>query len=99
MASSRPDLTRSERPTKRSLTLRGHRTSVSLEPCFWEALRRLAALQGRSVNDLAAEIDAARVANDPGVSLASALRTLLLKAALDGRLAARPFAEAADEPE
>ena len=79
-----------ERPTKRSLTLRGHRTSVSLEPCFWEALRRLAAQKGRSVNDLAAEIDAARAAQDPGVSLASALRTHLMKAALAGGLSTSP---------
>lgn len=79
-----------ERPIKRSLTLRGHRTSVSLEPVFWTALKRLAASEGRSVNDLAAEIDARRVAADPGASLASALRTLLLKAALDGRLRKEP---------
>ena len=47
-------------PEKRSLTLRGHRTSVSLEPGFWEALRTAAARHGRSVNALAAEVDAAR---------------------------------------
>lgn len=76
-----------ERPEKRSLTLRGHRTSVSLEPVFWQALRRLAAQEGRSVNDLAAQIDAERAAEDPTVSLASVIRTRLLRAALEGRLA------------
>ncbi len=48
------------RPEKHSLTLRGHRTSVSLEAEFWEAFREIAAAEGKSVNALAAEIDAAR---------------------------------------
>ena len=73
------------RPEKRSLTLNGHRTSVSLETPFWEALRTLAAAEGRSVNALAAEIDAERARRDPTVSLASALRVRLLAAAREGR--------------
>ena len=48
------------RPVKRSLTLRGHRTSVSLEEPFWRAFREIAAAEGRPINALAAEIDAAR---------------------------------------
>lgn len=64
------------RPRKHSLTLRGHRTSVSLEPEFWAAFRRLAAEEGRPINDLAAEIDAAR-GEDRG--LASAIRVYVLK--------------------
>jgi predicted DNA-binding ribbon-helix-helix protein len=66
----------SGRPEKHSLTLRGHRTSVSLEPEFWAAFRRLAARRGRAINDLAAEIDAAR--GDQG--LASAIRVHVLQA-------------------
>ena len=97
MSSDKNDPAQSEKPTKRSLTLRGHRTSVSLEPCFWEALRKLAGRQGRSINDLAAEIDAERVATAPGVSLASALRTRLMKAALDGRLGPQDGAALRDE--
>ena len=65
-------------PAKRSLVLRGHRTSVSLEDEFWEAFRALAALEGRSLNDLAAEIDAAR---GPRRGLASAIRVHVLRAA------------------
>jgi len=65
----------SDRPVKRSLTLRGHRTSVSLEAAFWDEFRRLAAVQGKSVNALAAEIDAART---PPASLASAIRVWVL---------------------
>lgn len=72
-----------ERPEKRSLTLRGHRTSLSLEPSFWAALKTLAARQGRSVNAVVAEIDAARAAADPSVSLTSAIRVRLLHAAHD----------------
>ncbi|MEM7614396.1 MAG: ribbon-helix-helix domain-containing protein [Pseudomonadota bacterium] len=47
-------------PRKRSLTLKGHRTSVSLEDPFWEAFQTIARRDGKAVNKLAAEIDAAR---------------------------------------
>lgn len=63
------------RPVKRSLTLRGHRTSVSLEEPFWQAFREIARAQSRPINALAAEIDAAR---DPATGLASALRLYVL---------------------
>lgn len=65
------------RPVKHSLTLSGHRTSVSLEPEFWAAFRALARGRGRALNDLAAEIDADR--GDRG--LASAIRVAVLRAA------------------
>lgn len=66
------------RPAKHSLTLRGHSTSVSLEPEFWRAFRAIAAADGRAVNDLAAEIDAARGPR----GLASAIRVYVLERAL-----------------
>ena len=69
------------RPKKHSLTLRGHRTSVSLEDEFWSAFREIAARDGRAINDLAAEIDEAR-GTDTG--LASAIRLFVL-ADLRGR--------------
>ena len=47
-------------PRKRSLTLRGHRTSVSLEDAFWDTFREIAAEERKPINALAAEIDAAR---------------------------------------
>jgi predicted DNA-binding ribbon-helix-helix protein len=62
------------RPTKHSLTLHGHRTSVTLEPEFWQAFCQIARDRGMSVNALAAEVDDAR--NDQG--LASALRLFVL---------------------
>jgi len=63
------------RPEKRSLTLRGHRTSVSLEAAFWEAFREIARAEGKALNALAAEIDAAR---GPETGLASAIRLHVL---------------------
>ena len=66
-------------PVKHSLTLRGHRTSVSLEEPFWREFRRIAASEGRALNELAAEIDAARA---PGTGLASAIRVFVLERAL-----------------
>ena len=64
------------RPQKRSLTLRGHRTSVSLEDEFWQAFRDIAAESGQPINVLAAEIDANR-GTDSG--LASAIRLFVLR--------------------
>ncbi|UWQ35808.1 ribbon-helix-helix domain-containing protein [Leisingera aquaemixtae] len=64
------------RPKKHSLTLRGHRTSVSLEDEFWDAFREIAAREDRAINDLAAEIDEIR-GEDCG--LASAIRLFVLK--------------------
>lgn len=66
----------SARPVKRSLTLRGHRTSVSLEEEFWHAFRDIAAARGLPINALAAEIDAARGME---TGLASAIRVHVLK--------------------
>jgi len=67
-------------PVKRSLILRGHRTSVSLEDPFWREFRRIAAEDGRALNDLAAAIDAAR---DPETGLASAIRVFVLERVLE----------------
>jgi len=64
-----------QRPQKRSLTLKGHRTSVSLEDAFWDAFRDIAQQNNRAINDLAAEIDALR-GTDCG--LASAIRLFVL---------------------
>lgn len=71
----------SERPTKRSLTLRGHRTSVSLEDEFWTAFRRIADADGLAINELAAQIDAERGAD---IGLASAIRLFVLRRTQSG---------------
>jgi predicted DNA-binding ribbon-helix-helix protein len=67
------------RPVKRSLTLRGHRTSVSLEDIFWDQFRQIAEVKGKTINGLAAEIDEGR----GDVGLASALRVYVLETALN----------------
>lgn len=72
----------SGRPVKRSLTLKGHRTSVSLEDEFWKAFRAAAEEEGQTLNALAAEIDAGR----GDVGLASAIRVWVLQ-----RLQRRPL--------
>lgn len=71
----------SDGPLKRSLTLRGHRTSVSLEEPFWRELRHAAEAEGLSLNALAQRIDEGRGA----VGLASAIRVWVLDRALGGR--------------
>jgi predicted DNA-binding ribbon-helix-helix protein len=67
----------SGRPVKHSLTLKGHRTSVSLEAEFWDAFQSLARSRGKSLNELAAEVDAGRSGD---VGLASAIRVWVLRA-------------------
>jgi predicted DNA-binding ribbon-helix-helix protein len=64
-----------QRPVKHSLTLRGHRTSVSLEAEFWQAFREIAAQRGITINALAIEVDEARQTN---IGLASAIRVYVL---------------------
>lgn len=63
------------RPVKRSLTLRGHRTSVSLEDVFWDAFRAIAQNDGKTINGLAAEIDEGR----GDIGLASAIRVYVFE--------------------
>ncbi len=64
------------RPVKHSLTLRGHRTSVSLENEFWQAFRAIATERGLTLNQLAVEVDESR---DGDVGLASAIRVYVLR--------------------
>jgi len=61
---------------KRSVTLAGHRTSLSLEAEFWQALKAAARADGLSLNALIARIDRERSGN-----LSSAVRVYLLKRA------------------
>ncbi len=69
----------SGRPVKHSVTLRGHRTSVSLEAVFWQEFRRIASARGLTLNALAVEVDEAR---ESDIGLASAIRVFVLAAAL-----------------
>ncbi len=64
-------------PVKRSVTIAGHETSISLEPVFWDALREAAEEFALPVNALVAQIDAERVEADDPANLASAIRVWL----------------------
>ncbi|MEO1280659.1 MAG: ribbon-helix-helix domain-containing protein [Pseudomonadota bacterium] len=61
-------------PKKRSFTIRGHRTSVSLEDEFWDCLKEIAKRDGTTTAALITKIDAER----SQVGLSSAVRTYIL---------------------
>jgi len=65
---------------KRSLTIAGHRTSIALEPEFWDGLEALAARRGLRLTALVEEIDRER----EGPNLSSALRVAVLRDAQAG---------------
>ncbi|ABS64053.1 arylsulfate sulfotransferase-like protein [Parvibaculum lavamentivorans DS-1] len=62
---------------KRSVTIAGHRTSISLERPFWDVLKELACTEKTSVNELVRRIDTRR---DGQGSLSSAIRLYVLNA-------------------
>ena len=65
-------------PTKRSVTIAGHETSISLEPLFWRALERAAEDEGLPINALIARIDVERLEASGGApNLTSAIRQWL----------------------
>lgn len=59
---------------KHSVTIAGHRTSISLERCFWRHLRAIAVEQNLSLNELVRQLDEAR-----GGSLSGAIRAYVLQ--------------------
>ncbi|MGH6946973.1 MAG: ribbon-helix-helix domain-containing protein [Kiloniellales bacterium] len=63
---------------KRSVTLAGHRTSLSIEEPFWVALKKMAAEDRISINALVARIDADRIEVRPACNLSSAVRLYIL---------------------
>jgi predicted DNA-binding ribbon-helix-helix protein len=73
------------RPRKRSVTIAGHETSVSLEPMFWDALDAAAVEESLPLNALIARIDVERLdASGRGPNLTSALRQWLFARARRG---------------
>lgn len=66
-------------PVKRSITIAGHQTSISLEPVFWQALEAAAGARGLPLSALVAEIDAVRVGVGDPPNLGSALRCWLFE--------------------
>ncbi|EXS70085.1 ribbon-helix-helix domain-containing protein [Sphingobium sp. Ant17] len=68
-------------PVKRSVTIAGHQTAISLEPIFWDALRLAAQRTQLPINALIAQIDVMRMAAADPPNLASAIRCWLFAAA------------------
>jgi len=64
-------------PVKRSVEIAGHKTSISLEPLFWDMLRAAAQDEGIPLNALVARIDAERIEAETPPGLASAIRVWL----------------------
>ena len=64
-------------PTKRSVTIAGHETSISLEPAFWTALEGAAVERALPLNALIAAIDVERLGSAPPPNLTSAIRQWL----------------------
>ena len=65
-------------PVKRSVAIAGHKTSISLEPLFWDMLREAAARRDIPIARLVAEIDAERIRSQTPPGLASAIRIWLV---------------------
>lgn len=66
-------------PVKRSVAIAGHKTSISLEPIFWDMLRTAAAAEGIAIAALVARIDAERIKSSTPPGLASAIRVWLVR--------------------
>ena len=60
-------------PVKRSIAIAGHKTSISLEPVFWDALREAARDEDLPVSALVARIDAERIQAEPPPCFASVI--------------------------
>lgn len=71
-------------PAKRSVEIAGHKTSITLEPVFWDMLRDAARDRGLPVNAIVAQIDAERLDAAEPTGLASAIRQWLVGPQQDG---------------
>ena len=65
-------------PVKRSVQIEGHKTSISLEPLFWDMLRDAATREGVAINALVARIDEERIRAEHPCGLAGAIRIWLV---------------------
>lgn len=86
-------------PVKRSVEIAGHKSSISLEPIFWELLKRAAAEQRLPINALVARIDARRLDAPSPPGLASAVRVWLASRFAGEQVEPRPVEPQPSEPE
>ena len=70
---------------KRSVTLQGHATSITLEDEFWDQLVKIAKQKNQSIASLIDEIDEQRLQTADG-GLSSAIRVYILNSLLSERL-------------
>lgn len=66
-------------PVKRSISINGHQSSISLEPLFWDMLKSAAKESDMAINALVAMIDAQRIQSPTPPGLASAIRVWLVQ--------------------
>ena len=64
-------------PRKHSVEIAGHKTSISLEPLFWDMLKAAALREGLPLSALVAQIDVERIAAPTPPGLAGAVRLWL----------------------
>lgn len=64
---------------KRSISIKGHRTSIAIEPEFWTVLEKIVQTTGSTLPALIGEIDRNRMTKTPAPGLASALRVHALE--------------------
>lgn len=77
-------------PVKRSITIAGHETSITLEPVFWDGLAEAAAALSLPLNALVARIDAERIEAPDPPNLSSALRVWLYARARSQTIDGKP---------
>ncbi len=77
-------------PVKRSIEIAGHKTSISLEPLFWEMLRDVAQAENVPINAIVARVVAERIRAETPPGLASAIRVWLVSQALVQRPGEQP---------
>ncbi|MBC2664485.1 ribbon-helix-helix domain-containing protein [Novosphingobium flavum] len=65
-------------PVKRSVEIAGHKTSISLEPLFWDMLHAAAEAEGLPINALVGRIDSERIVAPTPPGLAGAVRCWLV---------------------
>jgi len=70
-------------PVKRSVEIAGHKTSISLEPLFWDMLRAAAEEEAVPINALVGRIDVERISSETPPGLAGAIRLWLVARLLE----------------
>ncbi|HQS85073.1 MAG: hypothetical protein B7Y25_08660 [Alphaproteobacteria bacterium 16-39-46] len=68
---------------KYSVTLKGHRTSISLEPLFWDVLNHFAKNQKKALSTLISDIEEELLKSKSSANLSSFIRLYILQELLN----------------